>query len=92
ALMKIRNQEKSLQEGSLEILEGLPNGILGFARKFENEKIVILLNFGDQRKEFQIKFSKCLFKLSDKDEAKEKAIRLNGLGGIILKIAKKGQP
>jgi oligo-1,6-glucosidase/alpha-glucosidase len=85
ALMKIRNQEKSLQEGSLEILEGMPNGILGFARKFENEKIVILLNFGDQRKEFQIKFSECLFKLSDKDEAKEKAIRLNGLGGVMLK-------
>jgi oligo-1,6-glucosidase/alpha-glucosidase len=84
-LMKIRNEKRSLQEGSLEILEGLPNNVLGFTRKFENEQTTILLNFDDQRKEFQMEFSECLFKLSDKDEAKEKAIRLNGFGGMVIK-------
>jgi alpha-glucosidase len=86
ALMKIRNEARSLQEGSLEILEGLPNGVLGFTRKFENEQTTILLNFDDRRKEFKIDFSECLFKLSNKDEAKEKAIRLNGFGGMIIKM------
>jgi len=43
------------------------------------------LNFDNQRKEFQMKFSECLFKLSDKDKAKEKAIRLNGFGGMVIK-------
>jgi oligo-1,6-glucosidase/alpha-glucosidase len=85
ALLRIRNENKSLQEGSLEILEGLPKSVLGFTRKFENEQTTILLNFDDQRKEFQMEFSECLFKLSDKDVAKEKAIRLNGFGGVILK-------
>ena len=84
-LMKIRNEKRSLQEGSLEILDGLPNNVLGFTRKFENEQTTILLNFDNQRKEFQMEFSECLFKLSDKDEAKEKAIRLNGFGGMVIK-------
>jgi hypothetical protein len=84
--MKIRSQETSLREGSLELLEGLPNGILGYARNFENEKTTVLLNFEDGRKEFQMEFSKCLFKISDKDEAKEKAIQLNGFGGVIVKL------
>ena len=83
-LTKLRNAEIPLQEGSLELLKGLPEGILGYERKFENEKITILLNFSEQAKEFQLEFSECIFKLSDKDNAKEKAIQLNGFGGIIV--------
>jgi len=87
-LLKIRNEERSLQEGSLEILEELPEGVFGYIRKIDDEKIIILLNFDEQMKEFQMEFSKCIFKLSDQDEAKEKAIRLNSLGGVILKHTK----
>ena len=86
ALGKIRRDEAALQEGSLELMEGLPQGVLGYARKLEDRKIVILLNFDEQSKEFQIEYSECIFKLSDGDEAKEKAIRLNGLGGMIIKL------
>ncbi len=86
-LMKIRNGEISLREGSLEILSGLPNGVLGYERKFKNEKITVLLNFSEQEKEFQFGFSECIFRLSDKDNAIEKAIRLNGFGGVIVSVA-----
>ncbi len=85
ALLKIRNQEKSLQEGSLELLESLPKGVLGFVRKSEGKKLVILLNFDDQTKEFPFDASECIFKLAKRDEVKQKAIRLDGFGGMIIK-------
>ncbi len=84
-LMKIRQTEKSLQEGTLEILEGLPNGVLGYARKLGHEKIVILLNFENKGKQFEFENVECIFKLSTKDETKNKAIYLDGFGGMILK-------
>lgn len=85
-LLKLRRQEKALQEGSLEMMDGLPNGVLGYVRKLGNQKISILLNFAEQAREIPIEYSECVFKLSNGDEAKEKAIRLNGLGGMIVKI------
>jgi alpha-glucosidase len=85
-LMRIRRAKKSLQEGSLELRNGLPVGVLGYVREFENEKIIILLNFDDQEKEFQMPSSTCLFKLSGKDEIKNKNIHLGGFGGMMLLI------
>jgi glycosidase len=85
ALLKIRRAEKSMQEGALEILDGLPNGVLGYARKLENEKIIILLNFTDKEKEFELESTECLFKLSSKDGIKNKTVRLDSFGGMILK-------
>ena len=83
--MKIRNMEKSLQEGALGLIEAIPNGVLGYARNFDNQKVIILLNFDEREKEFQVECNECIFKLSEKDEITKKAIRLNGLGGVIIK-------
>ena len=85
ALNKIRANEKPLQEGSLELLDDLPGDVLGYARKFENEKILVLLNFDGQNKEFEIEPAEFIFSLSGKEEIKDKTIRLNGFGGVILK-------
>ena len=85
-LMKTRKEKRILREGSLEILEGLPKGVLGYSRKLEGEIIFVLLNFEEKKIEFHMDFSECIFKLSEKDYAKEKAIQLNGFGGVMLKI------
>ncbi|MBI3152142.1 MAG: alpha-glucosidase [Chloroflexi bacterium] len=85
SVLKIRRQEKAIQEGSLQILNGLPEDVLGYSRKFEDEKIVLLLNFSSQEKEIRMDVSECLFKISTKDEVKNQAIRLDGLGGVIFK-------
>ncbi len=85
-LGKIRIEEAALREGSLELMEGLPSGVLGYVRKLGGEKVVVLLNFDKLAKEVPIEYSGCVFKLSSVDEAKEKAIRLNGLGGMIVKM------
>jgi alpha-glucosidase len=85
-LGKLRKEEAALREGPLELTAGLPDGVLGYARKSGDRKITVLLNFDEQAKEIPIEYSECIFKLSSGDEAKEKAIRLNGLGGMIVKM------
>jgi len=87
ALLRIRNAERALQEGSLEWIAPLPEGVLGYARKLGVEKSVILMNFSEQRKEFQMETVHPLFRLSAGDAVKEQTIRLDGFGGMILKKA-----
>ena len=84
-LLKIRKQEKSLQEGSLELIKNLPNGVLGYTRMLENEQIAILLNFSEQKNAFKYKTSNCLFKLSQADNVKDQTVHLGRFGGLILK-------
>jgi len=83
-LLKIRRQEKCLQEGGLELLENLPKGVLGYARMLEGKRILILLNFDDQAAEFRIENSGKLFNLSAGDRADGTAIHLAGYGGLTL--------
>jgi glycosidase len=85
-LLKIHKQEKALQEGSLELIDNLPNGVLGYSRTLLKNKLMILLNFDRDSKEVEFDASECIFKLTDKDEIKNKTIRLNGFGGIITRI------
>jgi oligo-1,6-glucosidase/alpha-glucosidase len=85
SLLKIRRKEIAISEGSLQFLEYLPTDVLGYTRKFGGEMITVLLNFGAQPREVQFGALQCLFKLSPLDEVKEKAIRLDGLGGVIVK-------
>ncbi len=84
-LIKIRNEKKSLQEGSLEMISGLSAGILGFTRRFDEEETSILLNFEKQPKEFEFKNSECLFQLSKTDNITNTTLHLSGFSGVILK-------
>jgi len=85
ALLEIRNKEKAFQEGSLKLLENLPHSVLGYTRTLGNESFTVLLNFSEGASEFQFNSSVCIFKLSPHDETKNKAIHLDGLGGMIIK-------
>jgi alpha-glucosidase len=84
-LLKLRKHEKALQEGSLELIENLPDGVLGYARKLGNERILIFLNFGNQEQQFQFNFVSILFKINEGDNTKNGLIKLGRYGGIILK-------
>ncbi len=85
SLLKLRKKERGLQEGSLELMEGLPQDVLGFTRSSDGEKILVLLNFGDQEKEFQVEATECIFKLSPGSQWNGKMIRLDGYSALILK-------
>lgn len=84
-LLNFRKSNEVMQEGSLEFLEGVPINVLGFSRRARNEKFTILLNFDEREKEVRLEFSECVFKLTGREEVNEKAVRLNGFGGVILK-------
>ncbi len=85
-LAKIRKSRVSLREGSLELMNNLPDGVLGYTRKLGDEKIIVLLNFDEQAKEFPFEYSERIFKLSDQDEIRDKTIQLGALGGMVLKL------
>ncbi len=85
ALLEIRKHEKALQEGSLKLMENLPDSVLGYQREFENERIMVLLNFDLHEKEVHLEFSECLFSLTTKADRKKQVIRLDGPAGVILK-------
>lgn len=86
-IMGIRNMESALQQGTLHLLDRLPDGVLGYERKSSDKTIVIFLNFSENKKKFQFKNSELLFQLSSKDEMKDQNIQLGEFGGVILKLA-----
>lgn len=66
-------------------MNNLPVNVLGFSRKFESETRYMFLNFGTQVTEFEFQAEALLYSLSPRDELKKQAIRLDGLGGVIVK-------
>ena len=84
-LLKFRGKEKALQEGSLELLENLPENVLGFKRNFGGAKVFVFLNFDDGEMEFQTEGMECIFKLSKQSQLNGKKIRLSAYSGVILK-------
>ena len=85
ALMAIRHTHPSLQEGSLELLENLPNGVLGYARSFNKDKLIVLLNFDEKEKEFRREAIDVIFQLSKDDRSVGNTLHLGSYGGMILK-------
>jgi glycosidase len=84
-LLKIRHMESTLQEGSLALLEGLPQNVLGYERRNDTEKILILLNFDDKEKKFQMEGTECIFKLTSGSQWSGKMVRLDAYGALIVK-------
>jgi len=85
AMMKIRNEHAALQQGSLELIAGLPDTVFGYRGKSDDEEIIVLLNFSESEKQFPFMAGNCIFKLSQRDELKSGEISLSGYSGMILK-------
>jgi alpha-glucosidase len=84
SLMKIRNEQRALQEGSLQLLQDLPAGVLGYKRTLENTSIFVFLNFSHRKNEFQFKESSSIFHLSESDQIADQIVQLGPFGGLIL--------
>ena len=83
-LMKIRNSEPSLHEGSLEMMTGLPGNLLGYKRKSAGKVISVIMNFGSQNAGFEVDGGNCIFTLSESDTLVNNRGFLSGFGGLIL--------
>jgi len=85
ALLRIRNENPALSNGSLELINDLPDGVLGYFRRMNEDEIAVLLNFVDEEKivAFRDRNWQEVFKLLD-DEIIGETIRLKGFSGVIL--------
>ena len=86
-ILQIRQAEPALHSGSLELIDGLPGGLLGYLRRSGTDEIAVFLNFsgvgmklGPRGGQWQP-----LFNLSDADDFKAEAITLGPYGGLALK-------
>ncbi len=84
AILKIRNEHEALRQGSLELIAGLPDNVLGYRRKSDDEEIIVVLNLSDSESQFPFTAGNCIFKLSQQDETKDGKINLSRYGGMIL--------
>ncbi len=86
-LLEIRKAQPALHSGSLELMERLPDGLLGYYRRFGGDQIAILMNFAGRDREIRFDAGNwdTLFKLSEKDGSNLSGFKLGGFGGIILK-------
>jgi oligo-1,6-glucosidase/alpha-glucosidase len=86
-MLQIRRAEPALHSGSLQLIDGLPDGLLGYLRKSRSEEVAVFLNFTGH----QIRLAprggqwNAIFKLSESDNLQEGAITLSPYSGIILK-------
>jgi glycosidase len=85
AVLAIRNREKALQEGSLQLMEGLPENVLGYTRSLHGEKISILLNFDEKEKELEAGGANLSTEFSIGSELSDQRVKLGVYGGLILK-------
>ena len=85
SLLEIRRREIVLQQGSLELMDNLPESVLGYTRSIGNKKISILLNFDGRETKFDAQGKTCIFKLTIGSQWNGKTVRLDAYGAIILK-------
>ncbi len=46
SLLHLRREEPALHRGSLELLDNLPDGVLGYVRRWGGDELAVFLNFG----------------------------------------------
>lgn len=83
-LIKFRNGHPAMTQGSLEFLEGLPRGVLGYKREWNAQKFIVLLNFEESAQNVRLNFKETVFRLTREDEARDGTAHLGGFGGLIL--------
>ncbi len=87
-VLKIRNTSKAITDGSLELIskKELPSNVLAFKRKFENEEILVLLNFRKSEKEIPVNsaFSRILYPVSATGKIGDGKAHLGAFGALIL--------
>ncbi len=86
-LLRLRRAEPALHSGSLMLLDGLPDGLLGYTRRTDSDEIAVFLNFGSSPLRLAPRGARwtSLFKLTPADSLQEGAIVLDAFGGIVLK-------
>ena len=86
-LLRIRSEEPALHSGSLQLLDGLPEGLLAYARKWGGDELTVFMNFTPEPVRLGPRGGRwvSIYKLSAADDFSEGEIVLSPFGGMILK-------
>jgi oligo-1,6-glucosidase/alpha-glucosidase len=86
-LLHLRNSEPALNAGSLELLDDLPPGVLGYLRRQDGDELAMFLNFNAAPARIAPRGGRwnARFKLPPVDKFDGGEIVLGPYGGIVLK-------
>lgn len=89
-LTELRKTNNALQIGRLELIDRkkLPRNILGFYRIDKNEKILVLINFGNRNKKVALDTAKITTLLSTQNSAEQvgNTIILKPFSGLVVRV------
>jgi oligo-1,6-glucosidase/alpha-glucosidase len=86
-LLHLRREESALNSGSLELLSNLPDGVLGYIRRWGGEELAVFLNFANAPVRLAPRGGQWtpLFKLSPADDLYNGETVLGPYSGMIQK-------
>jgi oligo-1,6-glucosidase/alpha-glucosidase len=86
-MIEIRHAEPALHSGSLQLIDGLPDGLLGYLRRWSGEEISVFLNFNGTPLRLAPRGGDWipLLKLAKADDFYDGEIVLSPFSGVILK-------
>lgn len=87
-LLRIRRENAALQIGAIELLDGVGKvgQLLAYMRKFEQEMVLVLINFSESECTFT-NTTQCeqeLFQIGKHKRSEEEDIVLHPLSGLVL--------
>jgi hypothetical protein len=87
ALLRIRSEEPALHSGLIQLVEGVPPGILAYLRRWAGDEIAVYLNFTAAPVKLGPRGGSwiAIYKLSEADDFHEGEIALGPFSGMILK-------
>ena len=87
-LIKLRQQEPALQVGEF-VPVGLQNQLMAYQRVYQNQKILVLINFGQEEATYQLEEGKGELLLSTSEKAEdlsvESSINVGGEEALVVK-------
>jgi glycosidase len=85
SLLHLRKKYPVLKDGSLDIIEHQPHGILSYRRKLGNQEVIIVLNFSKKSKTVSVPEGwHSIYQITRDDKIQNGTINLNSLGAMIL--------
>ncbi len=86
-LLHLRREEPALNSGSLELLSNLPDGVLGYVRRYGGDEIVVFLNLGSSPARLAPRGGQWspLYKLSSADDLYDGETVLSPHSGMVQK-------
>ena len=89
SLLSIRSKSKALKKGTIEILDekDFKKNVLAYTRKYNNDELLILINFSSRKKQIKIKsnFNNLVYKTNNLNTINNGFYMLENNSSIILK-------